>query len=316
MYDPPAHSRLRKLVAAHFTPRAVAELGARVEATIEGLLEPMLQRGEADLVQDLAIPLSLGLIADLIGVPAERRADFRRWSEGVIDVLAGGLDEEATVRAAVKQRELVAFLKVLMNERAASHSDARDIISLLVHARGDDRLTPSELIAFCVVLLVAGFETTVNGIANGALALMAHRDQLRLLVDNPGLAPSMVEEVVRYDCPVQSFFRNTLRDTAVAGVPVPSGVKVLVLFASANRDPRHFPEADRFLVSRSPNDHVGFGAGVHFCLGAPLARLQMVAVARAMLASVRSMDLCGSVVRTGNVLFRGVRRLPVAVRPR
>lgn len=317
MYDPPQHTRLRRLVSRHFTPNAIALMQSRIDATVARVLDRAVAQGRFDLIEDVAIPISLGAIGAVLGVPGDRLKDLRCWSQGTVEALAGALSPEATAKVDALRVEFVAYLREMIKERRASpRPEATDVISLIVAANDDDKLTERETVAFCVLLLVAGFETTVNAMANGALALMAHPDECRKLQANPALVASLAEEVVRYDGPVQSFFRNTLSETVIAGTTVPKGVKVMLLFGSANRDERHFPDPDSFRIDRDDGDHVGYGAGIHFCLGAPLARLQLVSLARGLLARARSLELDGTVEHSSNVLFRGVRHLPLRVTPR
>jgi cytochrome P450 len=317
MYDPPQHTRVRRLVSKHFTPAAVALRAESQERAVARLLQPALEQKRVDLVSDVAIPVSLNAIADLYGMPEERRRDLRRWSQGVVEELAGGLDPEATARVDILRKEFVGFLRETIAERRAHpRPDANDVLSLVMAAEDDDKLTDREVVAFGVLLLTAGFETTVNAMANGVLALITHPDEWQKAITQPELVPSLIEEIVRWDCPVQSFFRNTLSETTVAGVAIPKGVKVQLLFGSANRDERRFPNADDFKIDREGPDHVGYGVGVHFCLGAPLARLQLGALFSALVKSISKLELDGEVVRAHSVLFRGVRRLPLRIEPR
>lgn len=315
MYDPPEHTRMRRIVAKHFTPSFVSKLTPVVEKLVEDLIDEALERGSVDVVRDIALPLSLGTIAEILGVRPGERARLRRWSQGTIEDLAGGLEGAEARRVDELRREFNVFLRSLIEERRASAKGAGaaagDVITLLVAASDDERLTSQELVAFCVLLMVAGHETTANAISNGVLALLEHPDQCRALRANPSLVPSLVEEVVRYDSPVLSFFRNTLTDVTMHGVTIPAKSKVMVAFASANRDERHFPDPDLLRIDREANDHMGYGAGIHFCLGASLARLQMTTLARALVRRTRAIELDGAAKRWANVLFRGMRELPV-----
>lgn len=314
MYDPPQHTRMRRLVSAHFTPKAVERLRENVRGRAARLLGDAIERRSADLVQEIAVPLSLGTIATILGVPADHFEHLRKWSLEIIKALAGGLSDEVAAQVDAKRREFVVFLREMVDERKASNTRSEDLISLLLSASEGDRLTDNEVIAFCVLLLVAGFETTVNGIANGVVALVDHPEQLAKVQANQELCTSLTEEVVRYDCPVQSFFRNTLSDIELHGVTIPRESKVMVLFASANRDERKFGAADEFRADRfhglsaAQVDHVGFGAGVHYCLGAPLARLQMNCFYAELFRQTRGFELAEPAIRTGTVLFRGVER--------
>ncbi|MGH7329323.1 MAG: cytochrome P450 [Polyangiaceae bacterium] len=217
------------------------------------------------------------------------------------------------------RRAFNAFLQSLIEERreelANGAEPGNDVISMLIAAREAERMTNMELVAFCVLLTVAGFETTVNAVANGWLALMTHPEELRKLRADPSLVESMIEEAVRWDGPVLTFFRNTLSDITLHDVTIPARSKVMIAFASGNRDERKFPDPDAFRVDRDASDHLGYGAGVHFCLGAPLARMQLAAMAKGLLRHTSSIEQDGEVERTASILFRGVKKLPVHLKP-
>jgi cytochrome P450 len=316
MYDPPQHTRMRRLVSKPFQPNAVAARTALIEKTVDTLMNRALEARSIDLVNDVAVPLSLGVIGELLGVPEERRKELRRFSLGVIDDLAGGLDAAGRARVDELRKEFLVFLRELLAERREKNDEnASDVISIVLSAADADKLSEKELLAFCVLLLVAGFETTVNAIANGALALLESPAQWEKLRRDPGLVKSATEEMVRYDGPVQSFFRNALVDTEVAGVRIPKGAKVQLLFASANRDDRTFESPDEFRIDRASADHIGYGVGVHFCLGAPLARAQLNALFRAMATRCKGFSLEGTVERSSSVLFHGARTLPIRLDP-
>lgn len=318
MYDPPEHTRMRRIVAKHFTPSYVmTKLAPLVEKLTDELVQHALERGSVDFVHDIALPLSLGTIAELLGVRPHERRRLRRWAKGTIDDLAGGLAGADARRVDELRREFNVFLRSLIEERRVTKGTeaATDVITLLVAASEDEKLTQQELVAFCVLLMVAGHETTANAMSNGILALLEHPDQCRALRANPSLVPSLAEEVVRYDGPVLSFFRNTLSDATIRGVTIPKGSKVMVAFASANRDSRKFEEPDAFRIDRNTSDHVGYGAGIHFCIGAALARLQLTTLARSLLRHTQSIELAGSPQRWASVLFRGMRELPVRMVP-
>jgi cytochrome P450 len=315
--DPPEHTRLRRIVNSQFLPRTVAALEPTVAALVEGLVDDVFARGEVDLVHDIAEPLPISVIAEVLGVPADRRDDFKRWSDDLVDSVAGGADDADKARFEVSRRELAGFFREAAAQvREHGAGDASDIISALVRAEGDERLTERELVEFCMVLLVAGNETTTNAIGNGTLAMLAQPDEWRAVVADPGLIPSFAEEALRFDPPVQGFFRTATTDVDVAGTMIPAGARVLVLFGSANRDDHHYPQADTFLANRNPTDHLAFGSGIHHCLGAPLARLELAVLIRTMARRSRAMLPTGDVVRTRNALLRGVKRLPVVVEPR
>lgn len=312
--DPPEHTRLRRIVQREFVPSAVvARWGGRVEALVAAHLDDALGRGTCDLAQVVASPLPVRVIAELLGVPPDDWPAFKRWSEDTVDALGGALDPVASARAEASVAELGRYCHEAGRARRAAPGD--DLLSLLV-APGDDTLADHEVSAFAVLLLVAGNETTSDLVTNLVQALVDHPDQWALLRRRPELVPAAVEEALRFDAPIQGFFRNTLVDVEVRGVRIPAGEKVLVLYGSANRDEAHFPRADRFLVERNPPDHLAFGAGVHHCLGAPLARLQATTLLRGLLARVERVEPAGPVQRTANPLFRGLAHLPVTLVPR
>jgi len=316
MYDPPQHTRMRRLVSRAFQPGAIAALQATIETAAVRLVDAFVEQGHADLVEDIAVPLSIGVIADLIGMPPERRGDLRRWSKGIVEELAGGLPREQRASVDALRKEFVEYLRGLVEERK-SDTGRRDVIATLCAAHDADRLSERETVAFCVLLLTAGYETTVNAIANGALAFARFPEAWQRLCDHPEdrtLLRGAVEETVRYDGAVQSFFRNTLQPVELHGVKIPRGSKVMMLFASANRDGLHFDAPDAFRIDRPEQDHLGYGAGIHYCLGAPLARAQLTAVWGALARRAPGFEIVdGAVERTHSILFRGARRLPIRV---
>ena len=315
MHDPPEHTRLRRIVAKQFTPKYVATLAPHMQETVDALLEGLLVGGEVDFVTRFAEPLVATVIADVLGIPEERRHDFRRWSHSTVSVLAAAADAEASEESERTRAEFVAYLKGVVRERSqAPAATGTDIIHSLLAARQTEALTPREVTAFCVLLLVAGFETTVNGLVNVANVLLTRPDVWRTVQSDPALVTSMIEEGLRFDAPVQAFFRNTLAAATVAGTDIPVGQKVMLLFGSANRDPRAFPSADVYDVRRNPTNHIGFGAGVHHCIGAPLARTLYELTWRRLFERVREMSPSGEALRTINPLLRGFRSLPVVAR--
>lgn len=315
--DPPDHTRLRRVVNRMFLPRVVAGREQRIAQIVCELLDDMLAKEEVDLVRDFAIPLPLIVIAELLGVPPERRGDFKRWTDDLADLAGGHLQGDELARCEAGRAEFVAFLRDLLDQRRhRSVDDADDVISLLVRAHGDDGLTDAEVISLCILLIAAGNETTTNALGNGALAVVAQPDQWRAVLEDPGLIGSFSEEVLRFDSPVQGFFRTTRTAVDIAGVTIPADQRVLVLFAAANRDRRHFEQPETFLATRNPTDHVAFGNGVHHCLGAPLARLELNVTARWFAERVRAMLPAGDVHRTHTPLFRGVTSLPVTINAR
>ncbi|MEV0386390.1 cytochrome P450 [Nonomuraea sp. NPDC050643] len=298
--DPPDHTRLRGLVSRAFTPRMLERLRPRVEAITAGLIDGLSD--EADLVSGLAYPLPVMVISEMLGVPPEDHERFRGWSE----TLARGLDPMLTDdlvsesgRAGREFRDYFRGLLTLRRERPGE-----DLLSALAGVEG---LTEAELLATCVLLLVAGHETTVNLIGNGVLHL-AGRGLLRHAADRP---KQVVEEVLRYDPPVQLTSRVALEDTTLGGVPVPKDTPVVALIGAANRDPAVFPDPDRFDVARDPGRHVAFGLGIHFCLGATLARMEGEIALSALARAAPELELTeAEPPYKANVVLRGLARLP------
>src|SRR5690348_7549447 len=265
--DPPRHRQLRNLVTQAFTPRAIAQLAPRITAIIDELLDPVAAVGRMDFVADLADPLPVIVIAEMLGIPTSERVQFKRWSDAIVATTDGGL----TFMEA--QREMAWYFSSLIAERAAEPRD--DLISHLIAAEIDgERLTPMELIGFCVLLLVAGNETTTNLLGNAILCFDEQPEVYERLRAQPDLIPSAIEEVLRYRSPVQSMFRSATGETDLGGIPTRAGQPVVAWIGSANRDEAQFPDAHVFDITRAPNRHLAFGYGIHFCLGAPLARLE------------------------------------------
>jgi unspecific monooxygenase len=309
--DPPDHTRLRRLVSKAFTARLVERLRPRVAELVDSLLADV--SGETDLISALAWPLPVAIISELLGVPPEDNSRFKVWS----DALARGLDPDfilppAEIARREKARdEFVDYFRTLADRRRADGGGS-DLLSALVAVSDQgDTLTEAELLATCILLLVAGHETTVNLIGNGALALLRHPDQLAWFRTHEEEAPGAIEELLRYDPPVQLTARNALEDVELAGELIGSGQIVLLLIGAANRDPEVFPEPDRLDLTRTPERHLAFGMGIHYCLGAPLARLESrLALTRLFR---REVTLAGDVSYRDNLILRGPVTLPVRV---
>ncbi|MFB7648359.1 cytochrome P450 [Streptomyces sp. NPDC056084] len=311
--DAPDHTRLRKLVTRAFTPRRVDELAPRVQEMTDGFVDAMLAAPDrrADLVEALSFPLPITVICELIGVPALDQDAFRHWSN--ISLSAPLLEDRLAA-----SRSTNGYLKRLLEDKRAQPGD--DLISALIHTadqEGGDRLSQNELLGMAWVLLVAGHETTVNLISNGMLALLRHPDQLAALrADFDGLIDNAVEEMLRYDGPVETpTYRFTREPVDIAGTLVPGGGElVLVALADADRDPARYPEPDRFDIRRDARGHVAFGHGIHYCLGAPLARLEARIAVRTLLDRCPDLaldiDPAALPWRTG-MMIRGPQRLPV-----
>jgi len=315
--DPPDHTRLRRLVSKAFTPRAIARLEPRIRELTSELLTAAAAAGQMEVVSQLAYPLPVRIISELLGVPVDDHPRFAGWSARLAHSLQPGfgLDSaEAQARAEAAQvasDEFAVYFGELIAVRRAHPAD--DLLSEMIAAEDDgERLTEAELIATCVLLLVAGHETTVGLISNGILALLRHPDQLALLQANPDLAASAVEETLRYDAPVQMTARVARGGMEVGPVAARDGALVLLLLAAAGRDPEAFADPDRFDIRRGATGHLAFAAGPHFCLGAPLARLEaaiaLESVARRMRAPRLNAD---SLDYKPNLNLRGPDRLVV-----
>jgi cytochrome P450 len=277
--EPPDHTRLRRLVAKAFTPRTVDRLRPRVQEITDRLVDHLLDAGSGggavDLMRTVAEPLPVAVIAEMLGVPPEDRHLLRPWSADICRMYELNPSPDAAATASRAAREFSDYLRDLSRERRVRPRD--DLVSALAHVVDQgDRLTEDELIGTCVLLLNAGHEATVNVTGNGWLALFRNPDQLRLLRDDSALLPSGIEELMRYDTPLQMFERWVLDDITVGGVDIARGCEVALLFGSANHDPARFAAPDRLDVTRADNPHISFGAGIHFCLGAPLARVELV----------------------------------------
>ena len=313
--DPPDHTRLRSLVSRAFTPRAIEQLRPRIEQIVAELLDAAGDAEEIDLIEALAYPLPVIVIAEMLGVPPEDRNRFKAWSNEV----ARGLDLDPTGerqrRAVAASDQLTHYFRGIIEQRRAEPRE--DLISALIAVEAEgDRLTEDELHSTLRLLLVAGNETTTNLIGNGMLALMQHPDQLRRLRDDRSLMPAAIDEMLRFDPPVQAVQRIAMRDFELDGRTIRSGDTVVCLFGPANRDPAAFPDPDRFDIGRPQTSNLSFGLGIHYCLGAPLARVEAPIAIDALLDRYEAIEL----VRTGRQdwrdtrALRGMNTLPVRVR--
>ncbi len=310
--DPPDHERLRALVSKAFTPRLIERLRPRVQAISDGLLDAVQDRGEMDLIDDYAFPLPITVIVELLGVPAEDRNNFREWSDAAV---SGNASQEYMEQILIPHMQAFTdYLHALFEEKRSNPKD--DLVSALVRAEeAGDRLSEDELLGMVFLLLVAGHETTVNLIGNGVLALLQHPDQLRKLKEDPSLIKPAVEELLRYDGPVETSTERFAReDVEIGGQVIPRGEMVLVVLAAADHDPERFPDPDELDITRTDNRHLAFGKGIHHCLGAPLARMEGQIAISTLLRRMPNLRLKGSpeslTWRPGLVL-RGLRSLPV-----
>jgi cytochrome P450 len=310
--DPPDHERLRALVSKAFTPRLIERLRPRVQAISDGLLDAVQDRGEMDLIDDYAFPLPITVIAELLGVPAEDRNNFREWSDAAV---SGNASQEYMEEILIPHMQAFTdYLRALFEEKRANPGD--DLVSALVRAEeAGDRLSEDELLGMVFLLLVAGHETTVNLIGNGVLALLQHPDQLRKLKADPSLIKPAIEELLRYDGPVETSTERFAReDVEIGDQVIPRGEMVLVVLAAADHDPQRFPDPDELDITRTDNRHLAFGKGIHHCLGAPLARMEGQIAISTLLRRMPNLRLKGSPEslswRPGMIL-RGLRGLPV-----
>ncbi|SDS48859.1 hypothetical protein SAMN04488543_1828 [Friedmanniella luteola] len=315
--DPPDHTRLRRLVAPSFTPRALAGTRERIGAVVDGLLDALPPEGPFDLVSGLASPLPIRVITDLLGVPDDDSAAFARYGATLGSALAGVQSVGHVVRLVEANRRLAALMEQVFEQHRRQPRD--DLVSRLLAAEGD-QARPDELAPLCRLLLVAGFETTVNLIGNTVLALLAHPEQWREVVADPALAAAAVEETLRWDPPVQRTFRAPRADVELAGVVVPRGAMLMLFLAGANRDPEVFDEPARFDLHRQTGpqagpDHLSFSAGVHYCIGAPLARLEATVAVERLAQRYPGLQRVGRLRRRGGgTVIRGPAELVVGQR--
>ena len=315
--DPPRHTRLRSLVNQAFTPRMVERMEPRLRAVAEELLDAIAANAEADIVEALSYPLPVIAIAEILGVPPSDRANFKRWSDAAVATLGGTASAEppAQIEQSVVDEMREYFSRMVDLRRAQPRED---LISALVAAElQGDKLNFEEMLGTLFLLLVAGNETTTNLIGNTILEFMAHPDQLQRVLDDGALLPSAIEEVLRFASPVQATSRLALADTEVGGKPIKSGQRVVLFIAAANRDPDVFPNPDTFDVGRTPNRHLSFGLGIHFCLGAPLARLEAKIALEAFLRRCHNFQRLDNepLPRVPTFIMRGVRSLPITFSP-
>jgi cytochrome P450 len=307
--DGDRHTGMRAIVNRGFTPRRIAAWETRArEIVAESMAK--LRSGEAfDLVEDLAIPLPVNVIAEMLGVEPSRRQDFKRWSDAIVEHATGpGRGDPFNPRFVDVILELIPYMRRIADARRREPAD--DLVSVIVAQQdGDNAFTIREVIQFAMLLLVAGNETTTNLIGNAVTALLDHPDQLARVARDPGLVPTLIEETLRYDAPIQMLFRTATQDVEIAGTKIPKGAYVAPILGSANRDERHFPDPDRFDVTRDAQGHVGFGFGKHFCLGASLARLEARVALEALVPELPRLTRGRPRELVDSFLVRGPRRL-------
>ena len=315
--EPPHHTRLRRLISTAFARGHVERLRPWVEELagrlVDGLLEESGGARPVDLLPGMAEQLPVAVIAELLGVPEADRPLLRPWSNAIVKMYEYGRTREREDDAERAAGEFVTYLRGLAAERRKAPGE--DLVSHLVSVRDadGDRLTEDELVTTCILLLNAGHEATVNVTGNGTLALLRNPDQLQRLRDDRSLLPTAIEELMRFDSPLQLFERTATEDVEIGGITVEKGRKIAALLGAANRDPAVFAEPDILDVGRTDNPHVSFGAGVHFCIGAPLARVELQATFGALLDRTSSLELGGEPVRRPEFVIRGLAELPVVL---
>jgi cytochrome P450 len=310
--DPPVHGRLRKLVNGAFLPRAMQRLEARVREITAERIDQLLRRGRFDLLADLAIPLPVTVIAEMLGVDPTDRADFKRWSDDAINVQPCRRLADAEVERILRGRqEFRAYFQAMIDERRRRPRE--DLVSDLCHADpASEGPSAEEVLAMTILLLIAGNETTTNLIGNGTLLLLEPPEAMSRLRRDPALIPGFLEEVLRFDGPVKILTRRATEDVTLSGVTIPRGAIVAALVAAANRDPDVFPEPDRFDIGREPRGHLTFGFGIHFCVGAPLARMEGKIAFGEMLRRLPPFSRePGPLSWAPSIALRGLRSLPL-----
>jgi cytochrome P450 len=310
--DPPYHTRLRGLVNSAFTPTAVERMRPYVQQTVDALLDAVQNTGKMDAIHDFANPLPILVIVQMLGLPAEERGQFKRWSDDLFAILGGVPHAPELMEDAA--RSLTALTEYITELSEARRKHPRpDLLTALVEAtEAGEKLTQDELVANMIILLSAGHETTINLIGNGLLALLQNPDQRQKLRAQPDLVDSAVEEMMRYDNPVQISYRSAAEDVEIGGKSIRKGQLVNSILAAGNRDPERFSEPDRFDIRRDEGRHLGLGLGIHFCLGAPLVRLEAQTAFTAILRRFPELSLATDNLEwQEHPIFRGVKSLPV-----
>ena len=313
--EPPKHTRLRSLVTKAFNPKKIDSLRPTVLTIVDSLLDDMedaFSRGGADLIHHFAEPLPVKVIASLLGFPPEDEYLLRPWSQAIVKMYEVSPSETDQAEAKKAADEFAAYVERLMLER--KENPGTDLISDLAQVEdGGDRLSTTELIATCVLLLNAGHEASVNGLGNGMVQALTRPDQMALLRSHPHeVTPTAIEEFLRFDSPLHLFERTATSDTVIGGVTVREGQKIAALIGSANRDETVFADSDHMDLTRDPNPHIGFGAGIHFCIGAPLARMEMSVALPRLMERFPDLALAGEPTSRGTFVLRGWATVPIS----
>ncbi len=311
--EPPEHTRLRSLVHKAFTPRRIRDMQSHIQRICDELLDQAEAKGEVDILEDFAVPLPVTVIAQLLGIPESDRHQLRPWSNAIVKLYELSHTPEQAAAAIQASQAFNDYLVSLANQRRENPQD--DLITALVQVEeAGDQLTTDELVSTCVLLLNAGHEATVNVIGNGLNALFNHRDKLDTLKAHPELIPSAIEELMRFDTPLQLFRRWVLEDMTYEGIELKQGTEVALLFGSANHDPDVFEHPDQIILDRDPNPHISFGGGVHYCLGAPLARMEIQIAYAALLRRFPNLDVVETPTYHPSYVIRGLQSLTLSLK--
>lgn len=314
--DPPAHTRVRRLIMGALSPRAIAEMEPYLVRLVDGLLDAMADKSDVELIGDFAAAIPVEVIGNLLDVPHEERAPLRGWSLAILGALEPVISAAAFARGNKAVNEFLNYLEILVERRRAKPGNPeRDVLTRLIQGEDDgERLTPKELLHNCIFLLNAGHETTTNLIGNGLVALSESPEEKRRLIENPGMIKTAIEEVLRFESSNQLGNRMTTEPVELGGIALPAGTSVTLCIGAANRDPQHFAAPERFDIGRTPNRHLAFATGPHQCAGMALARLEGAIAISRFLARFPNYALNGAPLRGGRVRFRGFSSVPCCVR--
>jgi len=313
--DPPLHTHVRRAISGALSPRAIAEMEGGLIELVDRLLERLEKKGKVDLIEDFASAIPVEIIGNLLGIPHDERDPLRGWSLAILGALEPVLTDEQTRAGNDAVRDFLAYLKILTDDRRRNPGDPeKDVLTRLIHGEHEGRkLTEIELLQNCIFILNAGHETTTNLIGNALHLLQQWPDQKRRLLDDPGLMKTAVEEVLRFESSNQLGNRRVLIDTELGGVKMPEGTLITIAIGAANRDPKYFPDPDRFDVSRNPNKHLAFASGIHVCAGMNVARLEGRIALERFLKRFPNYRLDGEPLRSPRARFRGFITLPAVV---
>jgi cytochrome P450 len=313
--DPPAHTRVRRLIMGALSPRAIAGMEPAIVKLVDGLLDAIATKGACELIEDFAASIPIEVIGNLLDVPHDERGPLRDWSLAILGALEPVVSPEAATRGNKAVQDFLAYLQTLVERRRQQPGNPeRDVLTRLIQGEDNgERLTEKELLHNCIFLLNAGHETTTNLIGNGLVALLKNPGQKQRLIDNPDLIKTAVEEVLRYESSNQLGNRMTTEHVELGGVTLEAGTSITLCIGAANRDPAQFPDPERFDIARMPNRHLAFATGAHQCAGMALARLEGAIAISRFLARFPGYSLSGTPVRGGRVRFRGFLKVPCAI---